>query len=235
MPSVVVTATGHREAIPYVDAIESRNGHAKVITPKEYVSVEDSFLGASGLLLCGGYDLNPLLYGDVDESDVTEEIFPQRDEMEMDLLGYAIQSGMPILGICRGMQLINVAFGGKLIQDIPDHRTPGDFNDDNPLRHSVYVSPGSRLGAIIGAGAIYRVNSLHHQGLKEAQRAPSLLASAYSPFDGIIEGLESPEYPLLIGVQCHPERYSEVPKSFMKLFEWLVNWTEFNGRERLQE
>ena len=232
MPNIVVTATGPREAIPYTASIQSRGGQAKVLTPKSFSSAEDSFISASGLLLCGGYDLEPSLYGEEPKIEI-EETFRARDDMELALLKYAISCEIPVLGICRGMQLINVAFGGKLLQDIPNHRDPLDQDDQKPLLHSTYVSPGSRLGAIIGAGAIYRVNSLHHQGLKEAQRAPSLLASAYSPDDGIIEALESPDYPLLIVVQCHPEREKEVPKSFLKLFDWLINWAEFYERGSL--
>lgn len=233
MPNIVITATGPREAAPYNASIQSRGGETKIITPKNFVNAEDSFIGAGGLLLCGGYDLQPSLYGEDCIPNATEETFSDRDQMELELLRYAINHEIPVLGICRGMQLINVAFGGKLIQDIPNHRDILAEGDEKPVLHSAYVSPGSRLGAIIGAGAIYRVNSLHHQGLKEAQRAPSLLASAYSPDDGIIEALESPDYPLLIGVQCHPEREAEVPKSFLKLFNWLLNWAEFYERGTL--
>jgi putative glutamine amidotransferase len=125
------------------------------------------------------------------------------------------------------MQLINVTMGGKLLQDFPGHRTERDSTTDaEAVMHQIYVSPGSRLGAIIGAGAIYRTNSLHHQGIKEPQRALGLMASAYHIEDGIIEAVESMEHPWLIGVQCHPEREREVPKSFLRLFDWLVGWAE---------
>ena len=176
--------------------------------------------GVSGLLLTGGGDIDPALYGE--EPNGAMGISQDRDEMEMALFRYAVQEDMPTLGICRGMQLINVAMGGRLIQDLPGHTLP-EFES---AVHQVYVSPGSRLGAIIGAGAVYRTNSRHHQGLKEAQRAPCLMASAYHPEDGIVEALESPEHPWLVGVQCHPEREDEVPKSFRKLFDWLAGWAE---------
>ena len=94
-----------------------------------------------------------------------------------------------------------------------------------PFKHPVYVSPGSKLGAIIGVGAIFQTNSYHHQGAKEAQRAPGLLASAYHPQDGIIEALESPEYRWLMGVQCHIEKEKEVPSIFLNLFDWLISWS----------
>ena len=223
MPLIAVTATSEREAQPYVDALAARGGEARVLTPERFEGVTEAMRGVSGLLLCGGYDVEPSRYG-AERDPATGETDPRRDEMELGLLRDALDRNMPVLGICRGMQLINVAFGGTLLQDIPGHVEPGGDNDGS-VRHEVYVAPGSKLGAIIGAGAVYRTNSLHHQGLKEAQRAPGLMASAFHPQDGIVEAIESPAHPWLVGVQCHPERESEVPKSFRKLFDWLVGWS----------
>ena len=220
MALIGVTASNGSTAGRYVASLESRGARARVLTPERFNSLEEAMDGVSGLLLTGGGDIDPALYGE--KPNGAMGISQDRDEMEMALFRYAIQEDMPTLGICRGMQLINVAMGGRLIQDLPGHTLP-EFQS---AMHQVYVSPGSRLGAIIGAGAIYRTNSRHHQGLKEAQRAPSLMASAYHPEDGIVEALESPEHPWLVGVQCHPEREDEVPKSFGKLFEWLAGWAE---------
>ena len=223
LPLIAVTATSEREAQPYVDALAARGGEARVLTPEHFEGVAEAMRGVSGLLLCGGHDVEPSRYG-AERDPATGETDPRRDEMELGLLRDALDRNMPVLGICRGMQLINVAFGGTLLQDIPGHVEPGGDNDGS-VRHEVYVAPGSKLGAIIGAGAVYRTNSLHHQGLKEAQRAPGLMASAFHPQDGIVEAIESPAHPWLVGVQCHPERESEVPKSFRKLFDWLVGWS----------
>ena len=220
MALIGVTTSNGSSAGRYVASLESRGAQARVLTPECFTSVAAAMDGVSGLLLTGGGDVDPALYGEA--LDGSMGIEPERDEMEMALFRYAIEEDMPTLGICRGMQLINVAMGGRLIQDLPGHTLP-EFQS---AVHQVYVSPGSRFGAIIGAGAIYRTNSRHHQGLKEAQRAPSLMASAYHPEDGIVEALESPEHPWLVGVQCHPEREDEVPKSFGKLFEWLAGWAE---------
>lgn len=222
MALIGVTASNGSSAGRYVVSLESRGAHTRVLTPERFTSMAEAMDGVSGLLLTGGGDVSPALYGETPEPDGAQGVEPERDEMEMALFRYAVQEDMPTLGICRGMQLINVAMGGKLIQDLPGHTLP-EFES---AMHQVYVSPGSRFGAIIGAGAVYRTNSRHHQGLKEAQRAPSLLASAYHPEDGIVEALESPEHPWLVAVQCHPEREDEVPKSFRKLFEWLVGWAE---------
>lgn len=220
MALIGVTASNGSTAKNYVASLESRGAQARVLTPERFTSIEEAMDGVSGLLLTGGGDVDPALYGETLNGSMGIE--PERDEMEMALFRYAIEEDMPTLGICRGMQLINVAMGGRLIQDLPGHTLP-EFQS---AVHQVYVSPGSRLGAIIGAGAIYRTNSRHHQGLKEAQRAPCLMASAYHPEDGIVEALESPEHPWLMAVQCHPEREDEVPKSFGKLFEWLAGWAE---------
>ncbi len=222
-PLLAVTATSEREAQPYVDALTARGGAARVITPKHYKGVAEAMRGASGLLLCGGYDIDPARYGSELEP-TTGKTYPERDEMELALLRDALERNMPALGICRGMQIVNVAFGGTLLQDVRGHVELGGENDGS-VRHEVYVAPGSKLGAIIGAGAVYRTNSLHHQGLKEAQRAPELMASAFHPHDGIVEALESPAHPWLMAVQCHPEREDEVPKSFRKLFDWLAGWS----------
>ena len=226
-PLIAVTATSEREAQPYVDALAARGGAARVVTPEHFDGVAEAMRGVSGLLLCGGYDIEPSRYG-AERAPATGETDPQRDEMELAVLRDALDRNVPVLGICRGMQIINVAFGGTLLQDIPGHIERGGDNDGS-LRHEVYVAPGSKLGAIIGAGAVYRTNSLHHQGLKEAQRAQGLMASAFHPQDGIVEAVESPAHPWLMGVQCHPEREDEVPKSFRKLFDWLVGWSERHG------
>jgi putative glutamine amidotransferase len=221
MALIAVTATSTKEAEPYVASLESRNGQARVLTPSAYAGLDAALDGVSGLMLCGGYDVHPQYYGQEVIEGAGVETYAERDEMEMALLRAALERNMPVLGICRGMQLINVAFGGSLIQDMPGHK----LDNGELLKHQVYVSPGSKLGAIIGVGAVFNTNSYHHQGAKEAQRAPSLLASAYHPEDGIIEALESPEHRWLMAVQCHIEKEKEVPTIFLKLFDWLVSWS----------
>lgn len=224
MALIAVTASDDAEAERYVASLTSRGGEARVLTPPKFAGAPEAMAGVSGLLLAGGYDVHPRYYGEEATAEAEAAAYPERDEMELAVIRDALEREMPLLAICRGMQMINVVFGGSLIQDLPGHRAP--HGAQGILSHQVYVSPGSKLGAIIGAGAFYKTNSLHHQGLKEAQRAPGLLASSYHPDDGIIEGLESPDHRWLIGVQCHPEREQEVPRSFLKLFDWLVGWAE---------
>jgi gamma-glutamyl-gamma-aminobutyrate hydrolase PuuD len=121
---------------------------------------------------------------------------------------------MPVLGICRGIQILNVAFGGKLVQHIPGHRNQGQRS----AYHEVFISPGSKLAVIVGQGhgGFPLVNSRHHQGVLQEGLAQGLRACAYSPREGIIEAVESHEHPFLVGVQWHPEREEDYqPKGLM--------------------
>ena len=151
----------------------------------------------------------------------------------MRLLEFALARDMPVLAICRGMQLLNVAMGGRLIQDLPDHRA--EYSDERWVsrKHSIYLSPGSKAAAIIGVAGFFQVNSRHHQGLREAQRSHRLMTTAYSVDDGLIEGLESPEHSWVVGLQCHPERQEEVPRQFANLFAAFQDRAEiFSGEVR---
>jgi putative glutamine amidotransferase len=228
MSLVAVTASHAKEAAPYRASVESRGATTRLVVPDDFAGVTKAVEGVSGLLLCGGADVHPKYYGQEIDPEAGVETWAGRDEMELALLRHALERDMPVLAICRGMQVLNVAFGGSLIQHIPGHG-PGNIDKDQAIEatvHQVYVSPGSRLGAIIGLGAVYRTNSWHHQGLREQHRAPGLLASAYHPQDGIIEGLESIQHDWVIGVQCHPEREAEVPKNFLRLFDGFIERAE---------
>ncbi len=196
------------------------------MTPEKDTTVQEILKGAGGLLLTGGPDIDPAHYGEVPDPNAGLDLSSLLDRWEDTLLRHALSLDMPVLAICRGMHLLNVAFGGKLIQHIPDHSP--QLNNGKPISsyHPIYLSPGSKLAAILGMGGFFRVNSLHHQGLREAQKAPRLLASAYSLEDGLIEGLESPEHDWVVGVQCHPERQEEVPKVFSNLFLAFVERAE---------
>ena len=151
---------------------------------------------------------------------------PRRDRWELALLNAALERDMPVLAICRGMQLLNVAFGGRIIQDLPGHRTESPNGRWESTRHQLYISPGSKLAAILGAGGFVSVNSLHHQGVGEPQKAAALMASAYSVEDGLIEALESPSHGWVVGVQWHNEIEKEVPKNFGNLFQSLIERAE---------
>ncbi|MBI4203248.1 MAG: gamma-glutamyl-gamma-aminobutyrate hydrolase family protein [Chloroflexi bacterium] len=233
-PLIAVTASAEDSAQPYLRALEKREARTRLFLPKEVLPADDLLEEATALLLTGGPDIDPSLYGEVRHPNA-EMPSRDRDRMELELLRCALARDLPVYAICRGMQLLNVAFGGRLIQDMPGHRMSdgGPGAGSESAHHMVYVSPGSKLAAIMGSGGFMRLNSRHHQGLREPQKAGELLAAAYSLGDGVIEALESPAHDWVIGVQCHPEREAEVPSMFRRIFQAFVERAEMAG-ERLQ-
>ena len=215
MASVAISCKDGFIGEKYVEAVFGY-AETRLITPLDTPRLpEDALSGTGGLLLAAGPDVDPVNYGELSDSDAALKPCPELDRLEIGLLRYALDRDMPVLAFCRGFHLLNVAFGGRLIQNIPGH---GEDESGGPGRHFIYLSPGSKVAAILGTGGFFRVNSLHRQGLREAQKAPELLASAYSLDDGIIEGLESPKHSWVIGLQCRPERQNEVPGAFRNLF-----------------
>ena len=218
MATVAVSSINHLNASKYLAAL-SQGAEPRLVTPRSNAPSNDALLDqVGGLMLTGGPDVDPAIYGHEPDHQAGLELDQELDEMETALLLGALERDMPVLAICRGMQLLNVAFGGSLLQDIPGHRSEHKDGHEIAGRHSVYLSPGSKLAAILGMGGFFHVNSLHHQGFRDAQRSPRLLTSAYSLDDGIVEGLESTEHSWVVGVQCHPERADEVPGVFRNLF-----------------
>ncbi len=226
LPVVAVTASDENAAAPYVRALEKRSADVRLLLPGQSAGDEDPMRGATALLLTGGPDIDAARYGQTAHL-LAEKPNAARDQLEFTLLRYALAQNLPVFGICRGMQLLNVAFGGSLIQDLPGHKA--DTATGNSAQHMVYLAPGCKLAAIMGSGGFMRLNSRHHQGLRDAQKAPQLLASAYSLGDGIIEALESPAHDWVIAVQCHPERETEVPSMFRQVFQAFVERAESAG------
>ncbi len=224
MAVVAITSSSERNARLYVAAMESAGSHTRVLLPGLLASRSPAQLmrGIGGLLLSGGPDVNPERYDDEPDPDARLQLRPELDELEFQVLDYALTVDMPVLAICRGMQVLNVAFGGKLVQDLPGHRP----QNSEIHSHQIYVAPGAKTAAIIGSAGFFKVNSYHHQGLRESHRAPRLMSTAYDVEDGLVEGLESPEHSWVIGLQCHPERQDEVPRSFANLFAGLHDRAE---------
>ena len=121
---------------------------------------------------------------------------------------------------------MNAAFGGTLIQDLSGHESEAEDGKWASAYRQIDISSGSKLAGIIGTSHSLKVNSRHHQGLKELQKTPVLIVSAHSPEDGYIEGLESPTHEWIIGVQWQPERVGEVPESLQRLFQGFVERSE---------
>lgn len=227
-PTIAVTAYGldqHTEK--YVDGVERSNGETWVILPEHGVGVAEFLAKASALVLTGGEDVHPSRYDSAPLTTRQQWFNEPRDAMEISLLRAALDDDMPVYAVCRGVQLLNVALGGSLV-DVEGHS--GTFTEDGDIDeveyHRIFISPGSKLAAVVGSGGFVRVNSIHHQGMREAQKSPLLMASAYSLEDGVIEALESPNHRWVIGVQFHPERRMELPPHFDRLFQSLVERAE---------
>ncbi len=182
-------------------------GGLPVVLPPIVEAAEEMVHGMDGLLLSGGSDLDPSYYGEeaLPELDVT---LPERDAFEMKLLEQALERGTPVLGICRGMQVLNAALGGTLYQDLPSEfgAWANAHRQQAPLwqwTHEVDVDSALNLAKIMQATRL-RVNSFHHQAIKDL--AAPLIAVAHAT-DGVIEAVESRDLtePWLAGVQWHPE------------------------------
>ncbi len=179
-----------------------------------------------GLLIPGGVDLQPSTYG---ETPIPEcgNLDPARDRVELQLARWAIEDGKPLLGLCRGAQIINVALGGSLYQDLAAQAPAYGKHDFFPtagfardhLAHDVDLAPGSRLRELLQRDRV-PVNSMHHQGIRGL--APGLLASAVAP-DGLVEAVESTDGRFLLGVQWHPESMVDVDPPTARLFDALVD------------
>jgi len=175
-----------------------------------------------GLLLGGGSDVAPERYGQARLPNADLELDGERDDTEFPLLENALRDGAPVLGICRGMQVVNVGLGGTLIQDLPSQRPSDvvhdDSGDDRTNRiHSVKVFGGTRLSEITGAPEI-AVNSRHHQAIDRP--ADGFVVSATAP-DGVIEAIEASDGRWLVAVQWHPENLTDDAVS-QNLFQEFV-------------
>jgi putative glutamine amidotransferase len=196
----------------YVRAIERAGGRA-LLVPPDTDGVEETLDALDGLLFSGGNDLDPTSYGAEAHAE-TSGTKPERDRGELALLEGALARDMPMLAVCRGFQVLNVARGGDLVQHLPDavgheqHRAvKGVFSE-----HDVKIDDASRLGSIVGEHA--PVKSHHHQGVG---RVGEGLREAAWADDGTVEALEDPEKRFTVGVLWHPEAGED-----MKLFEALV-------------
>jgi putative glutamine amidotransferase len=183
----------------YVQAVERAGGRPLLVPPAE--AVEETLEALDGLILPGGSDLEPELYGQEPHPE-TYGVVPERDRAELALLNGALERDMPVLAICRGSQVLNVARGGDLVQHLPEivgherhKRDPGVFGD-----HDVRIEPASRLGALVGGHA--PIKSHHHQGF--GRIGGGLREVAWAE-DGTIEAVEDPAQRFVVGVLWHPE------------------------------
>jgi putative glutamine amidotransferase len=216
---------------PYVRCIAVSGGYP-IVLPSILERCGQALDMVDGLMLIGGGDIEARHLGK--ENHPRARFFnPLRDDFELALIRLAVQRKMPMLGICRGMQLMNVALGGSLYQDIGDEQG-SDFDHqrektpDDPV-HTISIAPDSCLASILGTTSV-SVNSVHHQAV--SQPAPGFNPVAWAP-DGVIEAAESCGVQgFMLGVQWHPERMAEKYPGQLRLFERLVKAAEHYGSVR---
>ena len=208
----------------YIDML-NQDGALVIILPYDHSAIENYLELIDGLMIVGGFfDINPKKYG-------AQEIHPAvtlnetRENFEFALVEKALKTDMPILGICNGMQLLNIMHGGDIIQHIPDEKSfinheqskvPG-MEDSGKAYHDVEITEGTLLHKIVGKKKI-PTNSSHHQGIKNAGKGMTVSAHAS---DGMIEAIEDPAHPFCIGVQWHPE--FDVSQADKKIFASFVD------------
>lgn len=197
----------------YVHAVEQSGGRPLLVPPSSE-GIDETLAAVDALIFSGGSDLDPQTYGEQPHPE-TFGVHPERDAAELALLTRALERDMPVLAICRGIQVLNVARGGDLDQHVPDivgndrhkHNPPGIFTD-----HDVKIEAGTKLASLFGAQT--DVKSHHHQGIRRV--GEGLVESAHAD-DGTIEAVEDPTKRFALGVLWHPEAGED-----MKLFEALV-------------
>ena len=220
-PTLLHTASRH-----YVQAVERAGGAPVILPVTDVQDVDDVLRIADGVVLTGGGDIQPSLYGAAPH-DSTRGVNTERDAFEVELLRQTVAADIPILAICRGMQLMNVALGGDLVQDV--FAATGQFHDEDQraheLVHRVKIEPGSRLADTLGVVEL-SVNSVHHQGIGRV--ADGLRSVAWAD-DGSVEGVELPDAPFALGVQWHPEMLEDQPEQ-QGLFRALLD----HARRRLR-
>jgi putative glutamine amidotransferase len=191
-------------------------------------TIREMYEELDGVFLPGGADIDPASFGGTRHPKTDARTDPPRDMVELAFVRWALADGKPVLGVCRGVQIINIACGGTLWQDVADER-PGSIKHDyfpfggqqwarDHLAHPVRVAAGSRLAESVGHGEV-RVNSMHHQGIRDL--GAGLVATAFAP-DGLIEGAELAEGHFVVGVQWHPEVLTDGDVRMRRLFSAFI-------------
>ena len=236
-PRIVVTLTAAlhqadpglavRKNALYVDSVVRHGAAAIALDPTSPAAERAAaFASMDGLLLTGGADLDPARYGATNQGSMAIE--PGRDELEAAAWAVAESRGIPVLGICRGLQAMNVFGGGTLLQHVDGHAGQG-WGRGTALTHPLRLVPGARMTRILSpsgvGGTVLTVNSYHHQAVRVSDLAPRYVASAFSSSSAgdLVEAFEGREGPFRMAVQCHPERTESTPKAFERLFSFFVD------------
>lgn len=207
------------QTLPYEQALRAAGIEPLVLSPAEAEEID----GFNGLVLMGGSDVSPSRYGEATHP-MTQPPDDPRDEVESLLISEALERDVPLFAICRGLQILNVALGGSLIQHLDDglgHRVR-DGDRSRPV-HEAEIVPGTRLAAILGEPLTLAVNSRHHQA---AGRVAERLVISARAKDGTIEGLESPDKRFVVAVQWHPENQAARDERHARLFRAFARAVE---------
>ncbi len=206
-------------------AVQEAGGIAVVLPPTSDATAIERLLDTlDGFLFTGGRDIDPAHYGEVPVND-TVVVTPDRDAFELPLMRWAVERDLPVLAICRGCQVLGVALGGTLWQDLPSQRDDGLEHLQKAGRdvttHAVSIKSGTLLHRILGVGDATDVetNTFHHQAIKDVP--PLLVPTAFAP-DGCVEGVEAPSKRFVVGVQWHPEFLAPGHELHRRVFEALV-------------
>ena len=234
MPVIGITSTSKngKRIRNYVKAIRKFGGEPRIFAAPDssirtdLASISEYLSHIDGLLLPGGGDIDPSVYSQKTHPTI-RGVNPSLDALERQLFQKALEADVPVFGICRGIQIMSVAMGGELYQDIEDtvpretlsHTRRRDGTDS---QHEIKITDGSLLHGLIGK-SVSTVNSSHHQAVNAV--GEELVVTARSPADGIIEAIEHPDKRFMLGVQYHPERMfkkSEMDEHAVKLFEAFI-------------
>ncbi len=213
----------NRFTIParYVESVERAHGIPAVLTPTT-MSPDEIVDKLDGFVLTGGADVDPYEYGGRNDESIYG-VNLERDQYELAIARALIEQSVPLLAICRGIQVLNVALGGTLVEHIPIEYGESVIHRDervDHVLHSVSIDPESALASIIGETEI-QCPSYHHQSVRDL--APDFKVCARSD-DGVIEAIESDRYPKVIAVQWHPEYSADSDTSQQRLFDKLIEW-----------
>ena len=221
----VIGITPSNRLSDYLESVKRAGGEPRVLS----LDVPPSLDGLDGVLFTGGGDVDPVHYRDTRHAN-TNEPDPARDAFELALAKLALEKDTPLLAICRGLQVVNVAAGGTLMQDIPAQLNQAlGHQVDSPasaIAHEVWVTPGTALARVmqeeLGGSEVLQVNSRHHQAI--GKTADGFMITATAP-DGIVEAIERPDARFCIAVQWHPENFWRTGE-FRSLFEEFVKAAE---------
>lgn len=240
-PRIGITTTAGGAERPayraYAAAVDAAGGETVWLDPTVLAGTDPQQIlrGLDGVLFSGGVDVDPRAFGEEIVPDAGVEIDPPRDALELPLARAAMAAGLPVLGICRGVQVLAVAAGGSLHQDLAllgrpraAHQQREAGTDETRTAHEVAVSPGTRLAAVVGPGR-REVNSFHHQAVRDV---PAGFVVSARASDGVVEALEDPRHPFLLGVQWHPERMVECDPAQRRLFAAFVEAARARRRTR---